>query len=194
MELRFLESLEPTFHVSMREAFHTHLKRPENMDDLLCNCWRASMASLDTSTPVDSETRIPGAIFELQPLIIPSLVIQSQTFGALLRWTEHLGRHAVDLYMTVRNQNLANGNATSLLGHASKRMYTYLRNDLGVPFVGPNTLATPSCSEKSGKGVTMGVLNGTMRAAMADGRLYTLIADCIKDVESRNLRAEKILA
>ncbi|KAL8658976.1 MAG: hypothetical protein Q9202_007336 [Teloschistes flavicans] len=194
MQRRFLESLEPIFHVSMREALHTHLKRPESMDDLLHSCWRAFMASLDTSTPVDSATRIPGAIFELQPLIIPSLVIQSQAFEALLGWTEHLGRHAVDLYMTVRNQYLANGNATSLLGHASKRMYTYLRNDLGIPFVGPNTLATPSCSEKSGKGVTMGALNGKVRAAMADGRLYTLSADCIKDVESGNLRAENILA
>ena len=78
-----------------------------------------------------------------------------------------------------------NGNATSLLGRASKCMYTYIRKDLSIPFVGPETLKTPSCPAELGRGVTMGALNDKVRAAMADGRLHRVVIRCIRDVEKR---------
>lgn len=194
MQRRFLESLEPEFHSSMRKVLHTHLRRPESMDDLLKRCWREFKARLDTSTSLDSAVRYPGAIVELQPLIIPSLVMQSHALEALVSWTQRLGKDAVDLFNKIRKQYIANGDATALLGQGSKRMYRYIRNDLGIPFVGPDILATPSCPEQSGKGVTMGALNSKVRAAMADGKLYTVTAECIKDVERANPRDAKVLA
>ncbi|KAL8727985.1 MAG: hypothetical protein Q9181_005502 [Wetmoreana brouardii] len=194
LQIRFLASLEPEFRTLMRQDLYVHLTTPDGMDNLLDACWRVFTARLDATTSLDSVVRLPGAVADLQPLIIPSLLPQAEALKALIACTEHLGKHAVGLFTMIRKQQLREGDATGLLGQASKRMYTYIRKELGIPFVGPETLATPTCPEQSGRGLTMGALNGKVRAAMVNGKLYRVVVECIKDVEKENPPKRKILA
>lgn len=194
LHIRFLESLEPEFRTLMKEELHMHLASPEDTSALLDTCWKAFKARLDVTTSLDSAVRLSEAIANLQSLIIPSLLPGAMTLNALRSHTAHLTDYAVGLLRATREQYIMNGDATWLLGRASKHLYTYLRKDLKIPFIGPETLTTPSRPAESGSGLTMGALNGKVKAAMADGSLYKIVIACIKDVEEQDLSGRKILA
>ncbi len=70
-----------------------------------------------------------------------------------------------------------------MLGQAGKKMYNFVREDLRIPFVGPETLTTPTSGKEKGPGITMGDLNGRVREAMADGALYKVVVDCLREAE-----------
>ena len=192
--IRFLETLQPEFRTLVRLDLHTHLISPEGIDALLDTCWKAFAARLEVTTSLDSAVQLSEAIASLQVLIIPSLQPEAKCFKALRSHTEHLTKYAVDVRRVIREQYLTNGDATSLLGRAGKRVYRYVRKDLRIPFVGPDTLGTPSCPAELGRGVTMGALNGKVRAAMANGRLHRVVVECIRDVEKRDAFRRTTLA
>ena len=182
LNIRFLEAFKPEFRTLIRQDLHTHLISPEGTDALLDTCWKAFTARLESTTSLDSAVRLSEAIANLQLLIIPSLRSEALSLKTLQSFTEHLTKCAVDLLKVIREQYFTNGDATVLLGRASKRVYTYIRKDLRIPFVGPETLGTPSCPAESGRGLTMGALNSKVRAAMTDGRLHRVVFECIRDV------------
>ena len=186
LHIRFLESLEPSFRTLIREGLHPHLSNPENIGTLSDTCWDAFTARLNATTSLDSAVRLAEAIAYLQVLIIPFLVPGANSMNALKSHTEHLTHFAVSLLRAVRRQYFIEGDATNLLGRASKRMYKFIREDLRIPFVGPETLVTRTCPARSGNGVTIGALNSDVRAAIANGRLYGTVVKCFRDVEKQS--------
>ena len=183
LQARFLASLEPDFNAAMKRHLHIHLVTPGSFDVLRSTCWKAFTTRLETTTSLDATVRIPGAVSSIQALITPSLEPCAEAFKALMTWTEVVGKHAVGLFIGTRDQYTKNPGATELLGRVSKRMYALVRTELKVPFVGIETLATPQPYGKLEKGVTMGELNGKVRAAMATGKLYKAVVECLRDVE-----------
>ncbi|KAL8698794.1 MAG: hypothetical protein Q9224_001687 [Gallowayella concinna] len=194
LRIRFLASLESSFRTSIEQGIGQHLSNPEILDTLLDTCWKAFTVRLDATTSMDSAVRLPGAIVHLQPLILPFLLPSAEALKALRSCTEDLGKSSLDSFIKMQQLYVREGEATNMLGQASKQMYTYIRKDLGIPFVGPETLATPSVPEQSGVGVTMGALNGRVKAAMAEGKLYTVVAECLRDVEKENRSKPTLLA
>ena len=194
LQARFLASLEPTFHDMLGQDFRTYLADRKVLDTLQSTCWKAFTNRLDTTTSLDTAVRIRGAVSSLQPLIMPYLFPHANAFEALIGWAERLGKYAVELYIATREQYVKAPNATELLGSASKRIYSYVRNDIEVPFIGPETLATPEIRGLSGRGITMGELNGRVRAAMAAGGLYRAAVECLKDVEREDSTTSRPLA
>ena len=188
----FLESLEPHFRKLIREELHAHLVNPENTGALSDTCWKAFTARLDTTTSLDSAVRLAEAIAHLQVLILPFLVPGVNSLNALMSHTEHLTDFAVGSLTAVQKQYFKDGDATRFLGRASKRMYSFIRKDLRIPFVGSETLTTPSCPSQLGTGVTMGALNGKVREAIANGQLYTTVVTCIKDAEKQSKACAKL--
>ena len=186
LNIRFLEVLEPELRTLIRQDLHRHLISPEGTEALLDTCWKVFTARLEATTSLHFSARLSEAITNLQLLIIPSLRPKAIELKALKSHTEHLTKRAVDLIRVIREQYLINGNTTTMLGRTSKRVYTYIRKDLRIPFVGPETLRTSSCPAESGREVTMGALNGKVRAAMADGRMNRVVIGCIRDVEKRD--------
>lgn len=110
-----------------------------------------------------------------------------EAFRALVCCNKHLHDVTRKRFTDIRRQYVREGDAAELLGRASKQIYTYIRKDLGIPFIGgPETLATPADSEQSGTGLTMGALNSRVRAAMAAGKLNQVVMGCIKETERPN--------
>ncbi|KXJ93389.1 L-Aspartase-like protein [Microdochium bolleyi] len=75
--------------------------------------------------------------------------------------------------------------ASPYLGAASRRMYDFVRNELGVPFLGeahlasketvyPDMIATPS----------IGLYNTKVYEAIRSGRVYEVVMDCLRDAEA----------
>lgn len=194
LHTRFLASLELDFGTLLKQGLHKYIANAESMDVLLGKCWKAFTNQLDSTTSLDSTVRLTRAIVNLQPLIIPAMLPCADALKALIACMERLEECTVGLFERIREQYLKTGNATDLLGRASKRIYNHVRKEVGIPFVGPETLATPACPERSGRGLTMGALNGRVRAAMASGQLYSVVVECIKEVEKADVSKERISA
>ena len=188
----FLESIKPNFCTLIREDLHPHLIKPEDTGVLADKCWNAFTSRLDATTSLDSTVRLAESLAHLQVLIVPLLVPGAESLNALRSHTVYLRDLAVGVWRDVREQYLINGEATSLLGLASKRMYIFVRKNLRIPVVGPDTLAIRPYPARLGKGVTTGALNSEVRAAMADGRLYSTVVGCIKDVAKQSKTEAKL--
>ena len=179
----FLARLEPDFHGMLAGDLHPHLTDSEHLDTLQKVCWSAFTMRLDTTTTLDSTARITSAVAHVQPLVFAALTPSTESFASLASWTERAGAHALGLYYAVRDWYMQGEGAGNMLGQASEKMYRYVREELGVPLVGAETLKTPTLGIGEEKGVTMGDLNGRVREAMSEGGLYRVVVDCLKEIE-----------
>lgn len=180
---RFIAQLEPDFHALLAQGLRPHLVEPRHLGTLQNTCWNAFTNRLDATTTLDSTARIPGAVAHVQPIIFAALTPSTDSFTWLASWTERVGTHALGLYRVVRDRYIQGEGASDMLGQAGKKMYNFVREDLRIPFVGPETLTTPTSGKENGPGITMGDLNGRVREAMADGALYKVVVDCLREAE-----------
>lgn len=182
LHAHFVATLEPDFYAMIAQDLHMHLADPKTLGPIQNTCWAAFINRMDTTMTLDSSVRISGAISHIQPLIFASLTPSAESMVALRSWAERVGGAAQELYDAAREQHMNGSNGTkNLLGRAGRRMYGYVRDKLGVPFVGASTLTTPRLEETMGKGITMGDLNGRVRGAMASGGLYQVVVECLRE-------------
>lgn len=195
LQARFLSSLKPHFHRSFKDLLQEQLANPRNSESLSNASWDTFTSRLDATTSLDAAVRIQGAISNLGALIMPKLKPRGGAYRTLMTWTDRLGKDAVDLFLVTRESYMTKPDPTTLLGRASTKMYKYIRGQLQIPFVGIETLATREPgTNSSDRGITMGDLNGKVKAAMATGELYKVVVDCIKDANRGAQRSAKALA
>ncbi|MCJ1261075.1 hypothetical protein MMC22_000939 [Lobaria immixta] len=183
LHTRFVDGLKYDFYAILAQDLYIHLADPETLAPLQSSCWAAFVSRVDTTMTLDTSVRISGAISHVEPLIFASLAPSADSMVALTRWTKHFRGHAIELYDAARKHYM-NGSdgASGLLGRAGRRMYEYVRGTLGVPFVGANMLTTPPLGDRVATGITMGDLNGRVRGAMANGELYHVVVECLREV------------
>ncbi|KAI1264063.1 Phenylalanine/histidine ammonia-lyase [Xylariaceae sp. FL1019] len=75
--------------------------------------------------------------------------------------------------------------ATPHIGEASRRMYHFIRKDLGVPFLGEAHLASPESVTEEGITPSMGLFNTRVYESIRSGRLYDVVLDCLRDAEGQ---------
>lgn len=183
LHARFIVQLKPDFHAMLAQDLRPHLVDLAHLDTLQNTCWNAFTNRLDATTTLDSTARIPSAVAHVQPFVFAALTPSTDSFAWLASWTERVGTHALGLYQAVKDRYMQGEGATDMLGQAGKKMYRFVREDLGITLVGPETLTTPTPGKEEGPGVTMGDLNGRVREAMANGALYKVVVDCLREVE-----------
>ena len=172
----FVEEIDPVLAVLQRKASAEREAVKER-------CWTSLLNRFDTTTSLDSGPRLAGAVRSVQPLLLECLPESGEGVSALKAFTRRLSDQACSLYHAVRKEYILEGSAEPLLGRGSRVLYRYVREELHVPFVGPATLATPQAGSPEA-GVTLGDLNGRVRKSMAEGGLYGIVVQCLKDVEN----------
>lgn len=196
MNIRFMDALAPVFNNLVEEAFLPFLKPTMTIQALQSLLWAAFQKSLDTVTHFDSPKRFTSAVESLQSLVLKHLVTSTDAMSAINFWTQMCPSRALKIFQIDRDYYFAHPDATPYIGIASRRMYQYLRNDLGVPFVGNETISTPSdetpgfdWGQKGGrqdshKGTTMGTMITKVFESMRTGELYHVVMDCVSDVST----------
>lgn len=75
--------------------------------------------------------------------------------------------------------------ATPYIGQASRRMYRFIRKDLGVPFLGEMHLASTEAATPDGVTPSMGLYNTRVYESIRSGRLYDVILESLQEVEAQ---------
>jgi len=72
--------------------------------------------------------------------------------------------------------------ATPYIGMASRRMYNFIRKDLGIPFLGEAHLASTEAVTESGSTPSMGLYNTRVYESIRSGRLFDHALACLAEV------------
>ncbi|KAI0855800.1 phenylalanine and histidine ammonia-lyase [Xylaria cubensis] len=151
--------------------------------------WRQLLVSLDTTASMDASERFGAIAKSLRPVVLdspafnqdPKLITKLKTFTETLSVSMH------DAWCANRDAYLVHGDATPVLGKASKAIYTFIRRTLKVPLLSTGNLRTPTVEDmESGHGAngtqapTVGSFEGTVYRALRDGSLMKVGIDVLK--------------
>lgn len=78
--------------------------------------------------------------------------------------------------------------ATPYIGPTSQRMYRFIREDLGVPFLGEEHLASTEAVTLGGVTPSIGLYNTRVYESIRSGRLYNVVLTALKEVEEQRMR------
>ncbi|KAF7175188.1 hypothetical protein CNMCM7691_006592 [Aspergillus felis] len=93
---------------------------------------------------------------------------------------------ALDLRtIEIEGRNDAPPDATPYIGQASRRMYRFIRRDLGIPFLGEAHLASTEAATPDGVTPSMGLYNTRVYESIRSGRLYDVVLDILQEVQAQ---------
>ncbi|KAI0548184.1 L-Aspartase-like protein [Xylaria curta] len=78
--------------------------------------------------------------------------------------------------------------ATPYISHASRRMYRFIRKDLGIPFLGEEHLASTEAVTLDGVTPSIGLYNTRIYESIRSGRLYDVVLECLEEVRDQEHR------
>ncbi|OQD73862.1 hypothetical protein PENDEC_c013G03215 [Penicillium decumbens] len=83
--------------------------------------------------------------------------------------------------------------ATAFIGQASRRMYCFIRKDLGIPFLGEAHLASAEATTPDGVTPSMGLYNTRVYESIRSGRLYEVVLEILEEVEAHRTASGKAI-
>lgn len=150
--------------------------------------WSQLLRSFDTTVSLDAQERFTAIAKSLCPVLLDhsSFNTSSNFVTRLASFTEALSLSLSEAWCAQRDAYLVHGDATPVLGKASKVIYTFLRRTLNVPLLATRNLLTPRSDElESGLGIhgtqapTVGSYTGVVYRALRDGTLAKVAVDIL---------------
>lgn len=188
MNIKFLEYLQPQFYAMIGDSFKKLLTEAGQLPTLQTSLWEAFNRRLEQSTSLDSAKRFTSAIESLQPSLLRALSPSAESLIALQSWSNELSNLAINKFRLNRDQYFATPDATPYLGVASQLIYSFIRNNLGVPFLREDTIRGPE-NEFSAyhptdirDPMTTGSLHTIIYQSIRTGDFYSVVADCFREI------------
>ncbi|PHH64514.1 hypothetical protein CDD81_4293 [Ophiocordyceps australis] len=146
--------------------------------------WTQLLAAFDTTTHMDAEERFPAMAKSLRPVLLDhdNFNTAADFTRRLQRFTEALAISLHDAWCAHRDAYLVHGDAAALLGTASRAMYVFVRQTLGVPLLATRNLSTPMADGINGgmEAPTVGSYTGAVYRALRDGTLAKVAVDILR--------------
>ncbi|KAG7007616.1 phenylalanine aminomutase (L-beta-phenylalanine forming) [Physcia stellaris] len=198
MQARFLSALQPSFLALATESLASAVPH-RDMEPLKAELWPRLLKELAQRTTLDAAHRVRDALEALTPLVLRH---GDPSAPHLQRWMSAANTLTMAVYTSTRASYIAAPDATPLLGHAASRMYTYVRKELGVPFIHGDGEVVLDEGAGGGTGVGVGGEKGgdintgeedegkqtigdkvsAVYRALRDGRALGPVMECLRDV------------
>lgn len=142
MDLLFARAMEPKLRAVTRGCFAEVVKDEDVLEELHGILLAQTKKQLSQTTNLDASNRfttvaeavqaaLTSFLYNRPPSTIPS---SFNTLLAIKSWTTSAASTLQNTFLQNRKAYFANGSALPFLGKASRRMYQYVRGELGVPF------------------------------------------------------------
>lgn len=184
MHISFWGVFRPTFDkVVTKHYFHESSACINELSRLL---WSQLQKSFDVTAHMDAQGRFVAIAKSLRSVILDHKDFNSAAdFSKQLEsFTENIGLSMSDAWCVNRDAYLSQGDATPVLGRASKVVYAFVRRMLKVPFMETRHLMTPRSSEIVNgfetQAPTVGSYNGAVHRALKDGTFAKVIIDMLR--------------
>lgn len=180
MHFRFLEGLEPMLKAETIKSLSgpAIFSGDENaLDNLWTTIWTRLKKLLDESVAMESTARFDFVIGTLQPLLLNEAVASAESMMSIRNWTQEMPKLMLVCYSYNRNAYFKNGDASFLLGLASKKMYKFIRQELGVPFLHSDGAKDPGVDTG-----TVGRYVSVIYNAIRDGKLFDPVMETLGEI------------
>ncbi|KAI1370070.1 hypothetical protein F4677DRAFT_439400 [Hypoxylon crocopeplum] len=119
--------------------------KPAPVDELSELLWSQLLKSFDMTAGLDAGERFVAIAKSLRTVLLDHSHFKTaaEFVTQLESFTEALGHSLSNVWCSHRDAYLVHGDATPVLGKASKAIYTFLRRTLKVPFLATRNLMTP---------------------------------------------------
>lgn len=195
MQSLFVRSFKDPFDASVGDTFGDSMDGAD-LSKLCETLWKQFNKQVSQTMTMHSGKRFQAAIKTLQATILAEVPTEKCDVGRLKAWGQRCTELALSSHRATREAYIADPDASPLLGKASKRMYDFVRRELGIPFLLTSMLLdmeSPQCPSEdafspepsdsfTGTGDTMGSLIGKIHDAIANGRLYAPVMACLQEV------------
>jgi phenylalanine ammonia-lyase len=205
MSARFLEELEPRFHQLFASTFLPRYFISESTFETVRNksvkCWAIFTKRLAQLSTANSKDRFLAAISTTSAHLITQLTPNNpDCLAALQSWTTEATDLSIKSYDATKDTYFRNPNAAPFLGAAAKRMYAFVRNELGIPFIRNDTISTPPpeseeenfgfSESKMTNGMTIGDVIAEVYRAQRSGSLYSVVIQCLEEADAGKLNVK----
>lgn len=198
MHISFLEAFRQIFQNTNSEILAPLLKESDTLESLQGALWTKLTKTLNDVTNLNTAQRFDFVIMSLQPILLRYLSSCDETIPIIENWTKDCSESMLQMFETNLDLYSAHPDATQFLGNAGKRMYTFVRQTLGVPFLRAQNYRTPdpepdiSGLEDDGDwldgatetaNVTTGSFLTTIYSAIRNGSLYVPVMECLREAQ-----------
>ena len=184
MDILFLEAMEPALREVTTHHFGMAYQDQAVLETLHITLLSQTKRHLTQTTNLDSSTRFTAVASAVQSSLTSFLYNETislpESFNALQAiksWTTNAAATLYTIFTENRNNYFANGTATPFLGNASRKMYTYVREELGVPF-------HKGLVDRPVKGSALKTVGGNISVvveALRGGSGYGVVVGCLKE-------------
>jgi phenylalanine ammonia-lyase len=160
-----------------------------SLDGLSKSLWSQLLVSLDTTASMDASDRFSVVAKSLRPIVLDNAAFSSDPalLSRLTSFTEELSVSMQESWCANRDAYIVHGDATPVLGKASKEIYNFIRHTLKVPLLSTRNLKTPTLDEmENGLGLngtqapTVGSYTGAVHRALRDGSLMKVAIEVLQ--------------
>lgn len=197
MHLNFLQELESVI-VSINEDRFGKVLPTEELDSLHKALFKLLPEAWAKTTSMDINERCQHLVDATIPTLMTSLTsIQTLSVGidtlvplsAVEAWKQRMLRAVTETFSSTRKRFFTQPDTSKHLGQASKLMYSFVRDELAVPFH-RGLIEHPSpngeqCIDGRPK-KSIGSWIGLIYKAVRDGRIYGKLMQCFEDRQERN--------
>lgn len=177
---------------NVEKTAHNSDSNTTALTNLHSRLWSTFQKLLDQTTTLDPPHRFPYIVQSLQPIILSTVSphknpSNNNILSCLFSWTEKCTSLTLETFQRNRDEYSRNPDATAVIGVASRRIYTYIRHDLGVPFIRftappPSSLTPETSHVEEGDGDVAGV-STTVPEDKSVGSYITQIYNSIRSGE-----------
>lgn len=189
LQLGFFDAYRPQFGQIVRSCF-INLEK-DDLDLLEEQAWHALLKSFDATASMDAGERFQSVAKFVREVVLDykdgtkfkSVVDHLNPFVNTLaeslhqQWTLHR-----DAYIGAESS----GDASPFLGTGSKRIYSFIRDELGVPLLHTKKIQTPKAEllidgldDEGQEAPTVGYFTSTVYRAVKDGRLAKIAIEML---------------
>ena len=195
MTIQFWESFHPQFSSTWSRLWRDLDRTPGHKTEQSLR--ETLLKAFETTTHLDDDHRFVAIAKFVRHSILDDQSIRplsDHVFSSIDRFTQALGVLLQDKWIQHRNFYLEHGDATAVLGQASRQMYKFVRTDLKIPFLRTSKIATPNVEypssmdamgeqgfEWSGQAPTVGSYTSVLYRALRDGSAISTLKKILSE-------------
>jgi phenylalanine ammonia-lyase len=190
LQVIFFQTLKPALHTVNLSIFGPLLSDTD-FDELNTSLWDHVQSTWHRTGNEDSQDRYTHVI-EATLAVVSKILLFSPTatdpttssaiLKAIASWRSAAHRVLADTYATTRTRFFQQQNTAGFLGRASRKMYLYMRQTLGVPFhqgLIDHPTPTAEFAANGSKKKTIGSWIAIIYEALRSGRLHEPLMECL---------------
>ncbi|TVY67542.1 Phenylalanine aminomutase (L-beta-phenylalanine forming) [Lachnellula suecica] len=181
----FIEAYKPQFSSVLRDIYDGHVDH--NLETLL---WSQLLKSFDITVSLDADDRFIVIAKSLRGTFLDNFSPNDPSIFPLASMNKFIDALADSMkkqWCCDRDAYLVHADARPYLGKASKALYTFVRKDLGVPFLSTRELRTPKVDGTDARPYTVGSYNGIVYRAIKNGTMAKVVMDVLREARSQKI-------